>query len=147
MKNIPITLYLTINATANARQLAAKYGLNPVSIQELYKSLNAILTKYPEEAYKDFAMIHPDRTMILDSVEQETPTQITTTESTPVATKETVSNADGGTGYKCGEKKSGADGTVDNGSTGFQFDFKKNLPFIAVTAVFLTGLVIVAKTL
>ena len=156
MKKIPITLYLAMNATEDAQGVAAKYNLHPVTIQETYLALNAILKQFPEEAYNDFGLIHPDRIMILDSEKQAAPPEqpVLTTNTpavttTPAATtaKEVVSNADGAS-FKCGDKTSSADGTTpDTTNSGFTFDLKKNLPFIGVSALFLTGLIILAKNL
>lgn len=124
MKKIPITYYLTANATDEAKALVEEYGLVAHSYQELFRYLNAIFKKYPEEAYKQFGLIHPDRQMILDSVDK------------PVEEKK--SGADGR--ITC-EKTSGADGSE------YHFDLKKQLPFIFVGAGVLTGLIILAKSI
>lgn len=124
MKKIPITYYLTANATDEAKALVEEYGLVPHSYQELFRYLNTIFKKYPEEAYKQFGLIHPDRQMILDSIEK------------PVEEKK--SGADGG--FSC-EKTSGADGSS------FNFDLKKQLPYILAGAGVLTGLIILAKSI
>ncbi len=143
MSKIPLVKYIAVNNTEQALTLAKEYGLNPVTYQELFVSLAAIFKKFPEEAYHDFAMIHPDRQMIIDSLKN-------TTEE-----KENFSGADGGK-IECTENKSGLVEPETEGTeaaqakpkdTKFKFDLKENLPYVLVGAGILTGLVILTKSL
>lgn len=133
---VPITKYIAINATKKANQLLNSKGIYPITYSDLYNHLNNYFKTNPEKASKEFAMIHPDRELILahpDKVEK-----VETTE------KEKLSNASG-MQFSCSEKTISADGVIDN-NAGFKFDFKENLPFILVGATFIVGLVVLIKS-
>lgn len=63
---IPITDYIAFNAFDEANRLAvSKYGMAMAGdTKELRRNLSAIFKTYPEEAMRDFAMIHPDMQML-----------------------------------------------------------------------------------
>jgi hypothetical protein len=131
MKKIPITKYLVINAPEESAKLCNDYGLDPKTIQQLYGCMNDLLKQGGDEALREFALIHPDRELILMNADVSN------------EQKQNFSNASGD--FSC-EKTSGADGS-ETANADFKFDLQKNLPFIFVSAGFLTGLIILAKTL
>jgi hypothetical protein len=132
---IPITRYLTINSTEEAHNLVEKYGYKPVSYQQLFHSLNDLLHEKGEEALREFALIHPDREIIIarfGEKQQEAESKF--------------SNANG-MDFTCDkeEKTSNLVETNATVSDVFTFDFKKQLPYIVGGAMAITIMAILIK--
>ena len=146
-EKIPLTLYVTSNAPQEAAKLIKdKYNVTPASYEQLFYYLNAALKQDGEDFLKELAMIHPDREIVLETA----PAPVVT----PVV-NETKSSASGMT-FSCKDKTSSATGDNSDSTTtttpvttpvGFTFDMKKELPFIAAGALFVTGLILLVKTL
>jgi len=157
-------------------KIVVKYGVAPaINPQDLWKKVNFIVTKFPQDALKDIANIHPDKGLILAMSGSGNSTAITnenaiTKDHIESAQKTSgacgceskTSGCDGGSckcGGTCGSKKSGADSTT-TGTTStstdpkissiptiaeLKSDIKSNLPLVVIAGMFILGAVFVMK--
>lgn len=64
--------YVFENSKPDLRRLVVKYGLPPAKNDgDLYKKVNYIVAKFKAEAMKDIALLHPDRELIVWSMQSD----------------------------------------------------------------------------
>jgi hypothetical protein len=150
MKKFPVTKYITINATNEAHQLIKDYGADANSYEEIYVHLSNIAKQFPEEAYYELGLIHPDRKMILDA---EAKRIADAKKKKQPQTSQKFSGADGKE-FKCGDEKlSGTDGETvapkAAGTTlaGFNLDWAKVKEKVTPTNVVVVTLLAIGFTL
>lgn len=69
---IPLTDYLSFNAHEQSRMLVEKYGLpkvQPKDYKDLRRKMSFIAKTYKDEAFVDFAKIHPDAELLQQASE------------------------------------------------------------------------------
>jgi hypothetical protein len=137
-KSIPITLYIAFNRPKQGQELLEKYGMKRAkSVRDLANRLDVLLLKKKEEALKDFALLHPDRDLILayqnDNDEQESKSSCC------------GSGADGST-CNCNKgRNSSVEGDAKTPTGGVMQTIKPYLPIIVGGTLLLIGVVVVLK--
>lgn len=142
MKTIPITAYIAFNKPKQAQELLEKYGMKRAkNVRDLIHRLDVLMMKKKEDALKEFAMLHPDRELILHYSENKSGAC-------------GCSGADGGckcskcSGVDGADKDKGAGGTSPNagaGTQGFYQTIKPYVPLIVGGTILLIGVVVVLK--
>ncbi len=123
--------YVFANRQPQVKALITSWGFTPAKTENgLWKQINFVVAKYPEQALMALASIHPDRDLILSTiknVEPINPAIITPEVIKEVVKEETKSNAcgcmggrtsgcDGVSTCNC-DKKSNVDGEADKKAT------------------------------
>jgi hypothetical protein len=109
--------YIFENKQPELKRLVVKYGLTPArSKNDLWKKTNYLIAKFKDEMLLDVAKIHPDRDLIVWSIQKmqesqrQMPQQVSSVNSIVENNNEQVSNACGCSGAD-GNEYSNANGT------------------------------------
>jgi hypothetical protein len=157
--------YVFGSSKPELRRLLVKYGLPPAkNEQDLWRKTNYLVAKFKDEMLKDIAYIHPDRELIIWSMQNDNDTK---SEVSEIEEKSNYCGCGCGTGKQpcgcgCGcDKKSNAEGqetvkpqpqqvggqvadtpivVVTEQKTGtFQETLKNNMPLVIVGSLLLVG--------
>jgi hypothetical protein len=135
------------------RRLVVKYGLPPAkNDSDLWKKTNYLVAKFKKEMLKDIAYIHPDRELVLWSIEKPVVAKEKSEEKTEdkiePKEKEEFSNCNGNPNCNCGigvgKKPCGcgcSDKAVEvkSNAEGLTNTLKNNMPLVVVGSLLLVG--------